>query len=117
MPAPPSDAILDNIESWPVEGFTCEQLSQFRLGRDSAKCSDLSAVILPAVVGAQENYINGCLSNLVDTQIALSKKCESNIEYHPIFVSFEYSFGISDESVKLKSDTIYKHCKSMGSHL
>ena len=117
VPPPPSDAILDNIESWPVEGFTCEQLSEFRLGRDSAKCSDLSAVILPAVVGAQENYINGCLSNLVDTQIALSKKCELNIEYRPTFVSFENSFGISDEEVKLKSDTIYEHCKSMGSHL
>lgn len=30
----PSDSVLDAIESWPVEGFSCSYLTAFRFERD-----------------------------------------------------------------------------------
>ena len=113
LPAP-SDEVLDNLEGWPVTGYTSEQLASFRLKRDQDRCLDLSEVILPAVVGASENYINGCLADLVSTQMLLSQKSQTNIQYSPKFATFYYSTGVTDEVVKFTTSAIEAHCTKMG---
>ena len=70
--SPPSNDILDNVDSWPVTGYTCEQLAAFRLARDQDQCLDLSEVVLTAELGAENNYRNACLADLYNTQALLS---------------------------------------------
>lgn len=67
--------------------------------------------MLPAVVGAQEAYVNGCIAGLIYTQIAISKQCGENLGFRPNFLPFENMLGgPSKEDVTAKNDAVYNHC-------
>lgn len=113
----PNDDVLSDIDSWPITGYTCDQLAQFRLRRDQEKCLDLSEVVLTAEFGAEDNYRNSCLADLVKTQMLLSMKCQFNVEYSPVFYSFDFTKGLAEDQVISSTNEIQNHCNKMGENI
>lgn len=105
---------LDDIPSWPEEQDACVSLANQRLKRDESQCRDMKDVVLPAVVGARENYINGCLSKIILVQLEISKKCRTNISFSPYFETFEYAKPLLGGSADGTVSSIVSYCRETG---
>ena len=105
--------VQEDFSTWPIDSEQCLRHATAALEKKQQKCRDLSGVILTTQLGATENYINSCITGLIEYQKAYGVFCKGNIKFYPRF-DLKYEKCPEENSSKSAILDIQSHCTKMG---